>query len=437
VTPDLEALFAGCRPAGIVTVAVSGGGDSLALLLLVDAWSRKRGIDLHAVTVDHGLRPQSAAEAAFVAETCAGLRIDHSTLLWSGRKPAAGLPGAAREARYRLIEAHARAIGSDLVLVAHTADDQAETALMRLRRRRQGGSGRGLAAMERFSRLPGGTLLCRPLLGVSRAALRDYLAFAGQVWIEDPTNRDLAYERVRVRRLLETDPQLSLQMTAFAAAMARWRAITATDAANLLSRVAASPGPVYELPATVLDSAPAPAALLALRTLAALAGGGNHLPAAAALEAMIGRPQDRRCTAGGALVERRGATIRTWREARNVPTMAIAPGMGALWDGRLEIGNDSPGELVVMPLGELSGGSLGSEGGRPRVKPAAALAATPVIAGGQDAWLPLAGVGSRPDGVSVRLVCPAIEYFCPASEFPLAGFVARMRTALNAQAPAG
>jgi tRNA(Ile)-lysidine synthase len=217
-----DELFAGLAPKGIVVVAVSGGGDSMALLLLAEAWAGKHGHDLHAVTIDHGLRPEAAAEAAFVASVCVRHGIDHTTIAWHGRKPDAGLPQAARLARYELIESHAQAIGADLVLTAHTADDQAETVAMRLARGEAGsGLGRGLAGMARLTRLPGGTLLGRPLLAVDRAELRTYLREVGQAWIEDPTNQDESYERVRVRRALGAEPGRRQRLLALAGAMAR------------------------------------------------------------------------------------------------------------------------------------------------------------------------------------------------------------------------
>lgn len=441
MTPPLETLFAGCDPAGIVTVAVSGGGDSVALLLFAAAWAQIEGHDLHAVTVDHGLRAEAGAEARFVGEVCAGLGIDHTTLAWRGPKPRSGLPQAARMARHAAIEAHARAIGSDLVLVAHTADDQAETVFMRAARRdREGSLGRGLAGMERFSLLPGGTLLARPLLGVSRAALRQYLGQHGQSWIEDPTNDDDSYERVRVRRLLAADPPLAGRLTRFAAVMARRRAVLARDAAQLL-QIAATvwPGPVYELDARHLDRAPRPPALLALQTIVALAGGGIHLAPSFALDALFGATEPKKATVGGAVFERRGGQIRAWREARNLAVGEIGPGKTAIWDGRLEIRNCGHTTVRVAAwsgMGALAG-AFGGKTTRPPVKPAAALAASPVLATPAGTWMPLARHGSPPRDVCARLVCPAIEHFCPASDFPLLAFLSRMRESFLADAPTG
>jgi tRNA(Ile)-lysidine synthase len=441
VTPPLQTLFAGCDPAGIVTVAVSGGGDSMALLLLAAAWAQIEGHDLHAVTVDHGLRAEAGAEARFVGEVCAGLGIDHTTLAWRGPKPESGLPQAARMARHERIEAHARAIGSDLVLVAHTADDQAETVFMRAARRAGAGSlGRGLAGMERFSLLPGGTLLARPLLGVARAALRQYLGQHGQSWIEDPTNDDDSYERVRVRRLLAADPQLAGRLTRFGAVMARRRAILSRDAAQLLQDAAtATPGPVYDLDARQLDRASRAPALLALQTIVALAGGGVHLAPSLTFDAIFGAAELKKATVGGAVIERRGGQIRVWREARNLPVGEIDPGKTAIWDGRLEIRNSGRSTVQVAAwsgIGALAG-DFGGEMTRPPVKPAAALAASPVLATPAGTWMPLARGGSPLRDVSARLVCPAIEHFCPASDFPLLEFLARMREAFLADAPTG
>ena len=181
-------------------VAVSGGSDSLSLLYLIDAWSNKKNLKIVILTVDHNLRNGSADEALYVGELCNKLGLIHKTLFWDHEDIEGNLSASAREARYRLMQ---NSIPSDAILITgHTLDDQAETFLMRLRR----GSGvDGLASMAEQSYLSfgnDGITIFRPLLDFERQTLRKVLKFYKVDWIEDPTNNDRSFERVRVRDLL-------------------------------------------------------------------------------------------------------------------------------------------------------------------------------------------------------------------------------------------
>lgn len=194
----VAAALAGLGRGAVVGVAVSGGGDSVALLDIASRVGAAAGVGLRAVTLDHGLRPESALEARLVAGWARARGVAHSTLRWNGPTDDGNLQAAARAARYRLIGAWARAEGVGAVLLAHTIDDVAETFLMRLGRR----SGvEGLAMMSSAFRREG-VLWLRPLLGIERSELRDHLRRVGQVWIEDPSNEDPRFGRARMRRLL-------------------------------------------------------------------------------------------------------------------------------------------------------------------------------------------------------------------------------------------
>ena len=190
LTPDAEAP---------VAVALSGGGDSVALLLIAARWARARGRRLLALTVDHGLQPESAAWSRFAAEAAAAAGADWRGLTWDGRKPASGLTAAARAARHGLIADAARSAGARVVLFGHTADDIAEADWMR----RQGAT---LGRLREWSPSPAwpegrGLMLLRPLLAERRAGLRDWLAARRAAWIEDPANADARFGRSRARKL--------------------------------------------------------------------------------------------------------------------------------------------------------------------------------------------------------------------------------------------
>ena len=202
---EAAALFGDLAGLPSLVVAVSGGPDSIALLWLMARWrsSMTRGPKLIAVTVDHGLRPQSAHEALAVKRLCKRLGVEHRTLRWIGRKPKTGIQVAAREARYRLLSGAARKAGARHILTAHTLDDQAETVLFRMAR----GSGvSGLAGMGRSAGVPvdegRGLLLVRPLLTTSKARLVATLGAAKIAYATDPSNADPRFARSRLRALL-------------------------------------------------------------------------------------------------------------------------------------------------------------------------------------------------------------------------------------------
>src|SRR5262249_44298101 len=197
---EAKRLFAALRALPAIVLAVSGGPDSLALMLLIARWRRTlvRGPRLLAVTVDHGLRSEAAREARKVKRLARALEVEHRTLRWVGTKPKTGVPAAARAARYHLLVQAARAAGASHILTAHTRDDQAETLLMRLVR----GSGiAGLSAMAHETERDG-IMLARPFLDVPKSRLVATLNRAGIAFADDPTNRDVAFTRPRLRALL-------------------------------------------------------------------------------------------------------------------------------------------------------------------------------------------------------------------------------------------
>jgi tRNA(Ile)-lysidine synthase len=247
---EADALFDGLENLRGLVLAASGGPDSTALLLLAARWAqnlRSRRCDapkLLAVTIDHGLRPQAAAEAMAVKRLSRRLGVPHRTLHWEGKKPAAGLQQAAREARYRLLADAAARAGFRHVLTAHTLDDQAETVLFRLSR----GSGlTGLAGMARGARLPigdGDIVLVRPFLAVAKARLIATLEAAGVGFADDPSNRDPRFTRARLRALMPALAREGLDARGLARLSARLRRADATvEFAVDAAAAALAPGP--------------------------------------------------------------------------------------------------------------------------------------------------------------------------------------------------
>lgn len=329
-----------------LAVAVSGGPDSLALVLLVHAWATARGGEAIGLTVDHGLRAESAAEARAVARWLKARRIRHRVLRWCGEKPRANLQAAARAARYGLLESWCRGRGILHLLLAHQREDQAETFLLRLGR----GSGvDGLAAMAPAVET-GSVRLLRPLLEVSRARLCASLESAEQGWIEDASNQDPRHARVRIRALLPALAREGLdvaRLTATAERLGRARqALEAWTARLLAAAVTLDPAGYAVLAREPLATEPTEVGLRALAGLLRCVGGGAYGPRLERLDRLYrqlvekGLPMAR--TLGGCrllrLDPRRADRVLVCREAGTIlgEVMAV-PGATAEWDGRFAL----------------------------------------------------------------------------------------------------
>lgn len=190
----------------ILAVAVSGGADSLGLILMADEELRPLGYRLVALTVNHGLRPTAAKEAAYVSKIMKAKRIEHHTLVWRGKKPITGVEEAARTARYELLSNWCESHHIGVLFLAHHLYDQAETFLMRLQR----GSGLdGLCAMNECTQRNGLRLL-RPLLTTPPQVMKDYLTKQNIHWIEDESNKDERLLRVKIRQVLPVLEKLGI-----------------------------------------------------------------------------------------------------------------------------------------------------------------------------------------------------------------------------------
>ncbi|WP_051212902.1 tRNA lysidine(34) synthetase TilS [Rubritepida flocculans] len=343
-----------------LVVGCSGGADSLALAWLAHRWSGGRTI---AVICDHGLRPESAAEAEQVAERLrgAGLRVALRRLRLA---PGPALQARARLARRAALLAACREFGAPHLLLGHHAGDQAETVVMRA----LAGSGpRGLAGMAPLAVAPE-ALVLRPLLGIPRARLEASCRAAGLLWVEDPSNADPRFARARLRAAGGAEGA-EAAAPAFAARRAREEAALAARAAACLRLL---PEGCARLDLAALGRDATAAALLG-RVLRVVAGRA-HAPAEARAAALLARGQG---TLGGARLLASGWVV---REAPSPPCPATP---GALWDGRFRLLAAAEG-LLIGPLGAAEAARLRA---RHRHLPAAALAALPALRHARDGML--------------------------------------------------
>jgi len=425
--PPLDQVFAGAMGALLgpdfprhLGLAVSGGGDSMVMLHLAADWARVYGIALWVVTIDHGLRPDSAAEAALVAEQAADRGLPHSTLHWVGRDGSGNLQDAARSARLDLIGRWRGVVRH--VLMAHTQDDQAETFLLRLAR----GSGvEGLAAMapqRRVATNPGpaivvpggppasvagtatatetatetGTLrpagnlrstatpapnlpltlpatpsatppaplsaplppdwfVLRPLLTVSRAALRHHARVLHIPYIDDPSNDDPRFDRVRMRALLDPLADHGLTRARLADTAARLRraqGALAARAHDVATRIAG------ERMGCILFDRDAMAGIEAdtqLRLLAAAIQtitSDPYRPRESALESALDRVLGGgAANLGGAMLVPQGAALWIAREHAAIAGQVAQAGPDAVWDRRWHLHGPAIDAMTIRALG--------------------------------------------------------------------------------------
>ncbi len=281
-----------------VVVALSGGGDSLALLHLAVEWARTHGRPVLALTLDHGLSPESKGWTREAGAKAEALGAGWRTLTWAGPKPSTGLQAKARAARHALLAEAAREAGARVVLMGHTADDVAEGNLMRQ------GDAQGLGRLREWSPSPAwpegrGVFLLRPLLKVGRYDLRAYLTGKGALWLDDPANEDGRFARVRARRALSS---LDTRSTA-----EPWSPASAGMSGEEVGKVAIAAGDVTA-PCTLPK--PALAALLLCVSGRTLPPRGAELERLMAVIAAGGV-----ATLRGCRIEARGETVRIARAA--------------------------------------------------------------------------------------------------------------------------
>ena len=353
LTPEAAAsdfLRSLSKPAHIL-VAISGGSDSTGLLIALAEQlksSPHSDITLAAATIDHGLRAGAAGEALEVAALCAFRGIPHFVRRWEGEKPKNGIMAAAREARYGLLADLAAEISADVIVTAHTLDDQRETIAMRAARRGEGedGIGTGIADAVLFDRR---IWIVRPFLACRRMDIRAYLERHGVSWLDDPSNEDTRYERVRTRLRLADDPAPALfendgaNRTALSAKAASWLDDHVAIHANALCVIDRS---AFSSDETVVA--------YALSHLAAAFGGEAYGPGRKQMGRILdfvnaGNPGRR--TAGGVVFDLRRDALYLMRESRNIEPLTLMPGTKGIWDGRFEVVNPGPASAQVQACG--------------------------------------------------------------------------------------
>ncbi len=319
-----------------ITVGLSGGGDSHALVLIAANWARHHGRRLIVLTVDHKLRPESREWTKACGALAQRLDLEFHALDWIGEKPAHGLSAAARSARHRLLAAAARDLGAGVILLGHTASDLDEAAAMRL-------EGSTTPSPREWSPSPSwpegrNVFLLRPMLVLTRGQIRDWLSAQGETWIEDPSNTDLRFARARARAAGPiSDGSLGVELSNGLATLAR--------------AVRADPAGTLTLPRATLDS-PDGAKLIAVASLCA--AGTVRPPRGKRLERLtlaLRGPLPVTATLCGARIEADAHQVRFAREAGEIRRAGLPMldliGEG-VWDGRFEVRAPRPVRVAAL-----------------------------------------------------------------------------------------
>lgn len=389
--PDhLNLLFAPVQGETQLALAVSGGVDSLSLMLLVARWCALQDIPPRVVvfTVDHGLRPAAKQETKFVADTALNLGFEAQILSGSLKNLKTRVQEKARELRYGLIGRAMDEAGISCLLTGHHCDDQAETVLMRLAR----GSGvGGLGGMAKIS-VRQDMFVFRPLLNVQREQLEAFMATSDLVPVNDPSNRDIQFERVRWRQHMP-----ALENTGLSSEMIGLSAKRLRRADQALSELTEQ---IYDEQFAIdsfgclffeLDELVRQPAELAIRLLARAlddAGGDTQMPTLAQVEALFEHLKSgifafKGLTLGGSGIKIKDGIVQIYREAGrlSVKKVDISPGNSLRWDNRFQImvAQDMASPVCVLPAIEITRNMLDNMlPGLPYV-PMQAVCAAPMV----------------------------------------------------------
>jgi tRNA(Ile)-lysidine synthase len=411
-----------------IAVGVSGGADSMALTLLADGWARERGVELMALTVDHGLRAESAREGSQVGGWLRARGISHQTLRVSRARPVAGIQNAARRWRFAAFDAWCRENNASPVLLAHTAEDQAETLWIRI----LADSGPdGLAAMRPETRVSG-LCIARPLLSISKQRLVATCQARGQEWIEDPSNRDPRFTRVRLREMTADLHREGLGI-AEALRITRGMAIVRGALDGCSAEFMAEHGEILAVGVAWFDGnafakSPAVFGEHLLSRLTRAIGGGTLPPRRARVAGLAGALRCdggnlTRTLAGCVVSRRRDGRVWIFRElASCADPIPLRSSRSVRWDNRFQACWRGSGSIVLGPLGE--DGWEWIKRNDPRINTARGLAVMPHAA---RLSIPvireLDGTVSVPhfvegDGVKSAVYDPPLTIgFCPDAEW--------------------
>ncbi|MEM1396698.1 MAG: tRNA lysidine(34) synthetase TilS, partial [Pseudomonadota bacterium] len=364
-----QACWAGAGKPTHVLLAVSGGGDSMGLLAVAAALRNEPDLlKISVATVDHGLRPQSTAEAVAVSDATNALGFDHHLLTWRDTKPDTGLQAAARAARYRLLALCAEEYGADAIVTAHTLEDVAETFLMRLSR---GSGARALSSMHNQISIANGAgkvfPLMRPFLSIKRADLRGIAIAADLPVVDDPSNSDQDFERVRVRQaLVDGGNPFGLSVDAIGSAAMKLANAAHTEQKNVERIASGSNLSFHDAGYATFDWAEfrrsehldSRAASFLADVLFAVSG-RDHAPnddavrsALAALcdgkkQVSLGGCLIKRAADGLCMVLREPAAVLGRHGVEPYARRDVRPGEKILWDGRFIIANNASGSACI------------------------------------------------------------------------------------------
>ena len=338
-------------------IAVSGGADSMALCLLAGRWAQTQGRQVIALTVDHGLRAEAAAEAQTVANWMAARGIRHHVLPWRGDKPSSGIQAAAREARYALMAEWCRKNSVATLMTAHHLEDQVETFLLRAER----GSGLdGLACMAAETKVSRIWLL-RPLLSVSKIRLKETLSAMDQDWIEDPSNQNPAYRRTKMRKLVTALEHKGLDAVRLGSLIDHF-----ADLRNLAAEIVAVfmneavqiyPEGYGVARGDVLGQLPEPIIERILVRLTKIFGGKTYPPRRDRLVRAVKQLKEnnfRGFTLGGCRFSEKSNEIMICREMRGISSRQITTRDDFIWDNLfdIEIRGAWGNKVYLAPLGK-------------------------------------------------------------------------------------
>ncbi|MEZ7880083.1 MAG: tRNA lysidine(34) synthetase TilS [Rhodospirillales bacterium] len=321
-----------------IAIAVSGGGDSIALTYFAHEWARANGGQITVLTVDHGLRSDSRSEAERVGGWINALGITHQILNWQGVKPKSRIQAMARNARYRLMDDWCKDNGVLHLLVAHNENDQAETYLMR----KEHGSGPdGLAAMSQILELSHCRLL-RPLLAENTQNLRHFLMVQNAKWVEDPSNQNPIFERVRMRLHIKDEKISCLDVATTAAQFGNSRLRNSRALSALIAfGVQLSPLGFAYVNLSVLTNASSDDIMRLFARVLMTVGGRSYAPSRTQLEFLVGKLLNNSAssvTGGGCQVIHKRDGFLVAREKRGLPLpVLVAPKETIHWDHRFKM----------------------------------------------------------------------------------------------------